>query len=175
LARDSGPCGLCQIAGMADDQRSPLADDLYDRDFYLWTQDQADAIRVAASGGLLPASLDWERLAEEVGDLGKSELRECLSRVRKILIHLWKLQATGREEPQGHWLLEILTQRTDLAAALSPSLRRLLEEKLEKLHLDAVRLASASFQADEPGALPLDASHRWTLEQILGEENDPIG
>ena len=43
---------------------------LYDTDFYAWTQDQARKLREVRDN-----RLDAEHLAEEVADLGKSELR----------------------------------------------------------------------------------------------------
>lgn len=157
---------------MADDQR-PRASTPYDEDFYAWTQRQAEAIAAAGKAGQLPSGLDWEILAEEVGDLGKRDYRECLSRVRQILIHLWKLDTTRREEPKGHWEEEILVQRADLLRVLTPTLRRMVGTELEALHSEAARMATQSLRSDEPAALPLDASKRWTLAQILAEHDDP--
>lgn len=147
-----------------------MADDLYDLDFYLWTRTQAEALRARSTN-----ALDYDLLAEEIEDMGKRDLRECASRVRQILIHLWKLAATRREEPKGHWKAEVLVQRNDLADALTPSLRGLVEQAVEKLHLDAVKAASRAFETEEPTALPLDPALRWTLAQVLGEDNDPLG
>ena len=48
------------------------AADLYDEDFYAWTQQQAEALRTHFKGD---NRLDVEHLAEEVEDLGKSELQ----------------------------------------------------------------------------------------------------
>ena len=47
------------------------AADLYDEDFYAWTQQQAEVLRTHFQGD---NRLDVEHLAEEVEDLGKSEL-----------------------------------------------------------------------------------------------------
>ncbi len=44
---------------------------LYDEDFVAWAEHQAEALRAAARGGSNQA-LDWENLAEEIEDLGKS-------------------------------------------------------------------------------------------------------
>jgi len=48
----------------------PEGSDLYDYDFFLWTQEQAAALRRAKDSNL---PLDWENLAEEIESLGKSE------------------------------------------------------------------------------------------------------
>ena len=146
-----------------------MAHDLYDRDFYLWTKAQAEALR-ARSGN----ALDYDLLAEEIEDMGKRDLRECSSRALQILIHLWKLASTQREAPKAHWRAEVRVQRRDLRSALSPSLRRLLDLELEALHVEAAEVAGDLVASEEPG-VRIDASRRWTLEQILGEVDDPLG
>ena len=40
--------------------------DLYDQDFYVWTQEQAAALRAAAKAGGRSNAVDWERVAEEI-------------------------------------------------------------------------------------------------------------
>ena len=47
---------------------------LYDEDFYAWTQEQAELLR---RGGAGANGLDIELIAEEIEDLGKSELHAC--------------------------------------------------------------------------------------------------
>ena len=50
----------------------PGAADLYERDFYAWTQDQAAMLR-AWPETLRPNTLDIEHIAEELEDLGGSQ------------------------------------------------------------------------------------------------------
>ena len=69
-----------------------MADDvkLYDLDFYAWSVQQAGRIRAAA--GTHPNLLiDWNEVAEEIEDLGKSLERELYSRLTTIIEHLLKL------------------------------------------------------------------------------------
>ncbi len=84
--------------------------------------------------------------------MGKRDFRECASRIRVILEHLWKLSAYANALPRGGWKSTILTQRADLEDALTPSLRTMVEDRLEKLHADALKLAAAAFEANEPAA-----------------------
>jgi len=142
-----------------------MAHDLYDRDFYAWTQAQAEALRQRGGN-----QLDYDNLAEEVDDMGKRDLRECLSRVTTILEHLWKLEGSRNADPRAGWTRTILTQRIQLRRALTPSLRRMVENELLTLHSDALVLAQAAMDAEEPGTGALDAAKRWTLAQILGED-----
>ena len=73
------------------------AGELYDRDFLRWTEQQAAILRRAASDSNLP--LDWENLAEEIESLGKSLRRELSSQLRRVLRHLFKLEASPADRP----------------------------------------------------------------------------
>lgn len=156
---------------MADDQHRS---DLYERDFYLWTQAQADALRAEArrrAGG--SNAVEWERVAEEIEDMGKSDLRECFSRVETIIEHLFKLAWSRQSGPVPGWRDTILRERSALELVLTPSLRPKLEQSLAQRHQRALRLAESSFDVHEPGA-QRDPSLTWLLPQILGEDNDPL-
>ena len=148
-------------------------DDLYEQDFYVWTQEQAVALRAAAKAGGRSNALDWERLAEEVEDLGKRDLREARSFVALIVEHLLKLAWTRREEPKAGWRREIIRFRGILEDVLTASMRNAITANPEPLYKRALRDARAAFAVEEPDA-PTDAVPRWTLAQILGEENDPL-
>jgi Domain of unknown function DUF29 len=60
---------------------------LYDRDFYLWTRETAEALRARRF-----ADLDIEHVAEEIEDRGKSNKRELECRITQILEHLLRLK-----------------------------------------------------------------------------------
>ena len=150
-----------------------MPSDLYDSDFYLWTQAQADALRAAGKGQRGSNAVEWERVAEEVEDLGKSDLREVRSYVTRIIEHLFKLAWSRNADPRSGWEAEIARFRGELEDTLSESLRRLVEEDLEKLHVRAAKVATKSFEGVEPDA-PTDVSLRWSLPQILGEADDPV-
>jgi hypothetical protein len=45
----------------------PTAPQLYEKDYYAWVQDQVRALR-----GHRTEEVDWENVAEEIDDLGKS-------------------------------------------------------------------------------------------------------
>ena len=145
--------------------------DLYDRDFYAWTKTQAEALRTR---GRAANSLDYENLAEEVESLGRSDFRESCARIRVILVHLWKLETSQREEPRAGWRRTIRTQRGDLADVLTASLRQDAEDALEAQHPRAAKEAAEALADEEPDAPAIDAAKRWTLAQILGEDADPL-
>lgn len=122
-----------------------MADDLYERDFVLWTEQQAEHLRQAArEGSNLP--LDWENLAEEIESLGRSDLREAESLIYQILVHLAKLAASPAPNPRTKWISEVGTFRFQLDRVLrdSPSLRNRIETSLEHIAAAAVRDAGAA-------------------------------
>ena len=75
----------------------PKIGELYDQDFVLWTVEQSFALRQARNSNL---PLDWENLAEEIESLGKSRRLELRSQIRRILLHLFTLEASPSAEPR---------------------------------------------------------------------------
>ena len=147
-----------------------MADDLYERDFYLRTQAQADALR---GHGHSANMLDYENLAEEVEALGRSERREASSRVFRILEHLFKLTSTRNGQVTGRWRGEIILWRNDLEHLLTRTIRTGLEQELNALHEKGAQAAQKSTEHYEPG-VEVDAGRRWSLAEILGKINDPL-
>ena len=88
----------------------------YDQDFYSWTQDQA---RLLLEGRF--DQLDLDRLADEVADMGKSEIREFKSRLAVIIAHLLKLAVQTHRTPSNErsWRTTIDTQRQSIARHLA--------------------------------------------------------
>lgn len=146
---------------------------LYDLDFYEWTKAQAEALRAEARRAGRSNAIEWERVAEEIEDMGKSDLRECYSRVETILEHLFKLAWSANQAPRRGWEETILRERARLDLILTASLRARVLEELETRHRRAAKLAERTFLDHEPSER-VDASLRWPLAEILGEENDPI-
>src|ERR1700732_5360473 len=144
------------------------AGELYEQDFFLWTKEQAAALRLAKNSNL---PLDWENLAEEIESLGKSDRRELRSQVRRILRHLLKLEASPSVEPSAGWRSTVLDARTEVTDVLrdSPSLRREVDDLIAEQLIVAAELASADLsQHGEPA----HAVHAL-LEILLGERCVP--
>ena len=102
------------------------AAELYEKDFYLWAQHNADL------------------LTKEIRDIGSRERRELLSRLRVLIAHLLKWQ-TQPEHQCVCWRVTILSQRHEIAALLDdmPSLHRMLEDALPTAYRRAVEMAAA--------------------------------
>jgi hypothetical protein len=105
--------------------------ELYDRDFFLWTQEQAAALRAVRKSNL---PLDWDNLAEEIESLGTSQRTELNSQVRRILRHLFKLEASPAADPRAGWRTTVRDARVEIEDLLegSPSLRRQIDAIVTK-------------------------------------------
>ena len=135
--------------------------ELYDADFYAWTQQQAKALRVHFKGD---NRLDVEHLAEEVEDLGKSQLQSVESYVQQIIVHLLKLDYSGFELPRRHWRGEVVAFRTSMARKISPSMTAQIRRSLPELYEGARNMAAASLDAepDLGRRLPKECPYDWT-------------
>jgi hypothetical protein len=134
---------------------------LYDEDFYAWTQEQAAVLR---SHGSRDNRLDVEHLAEEIEDIGKSELKALESQVVNILAHLLKLDHSSLDWPRNHWRKELLAFRGVLRRRLTASMKRLILEQMDELYAEARDAAATSLIDNEPGLirrLPKDNPYDW--------------
>ncbi len=143
-------------------------DSLYDEDFYAWTQEQAKLLRhLPATGN----QFDPERIAEEIEDLGRSELHAAQSLCERIIEHFLKLEYSGLNEPADHWRDEIVEWRLQLEKVLTRSIEAKLD--LPVRYRAALRLVRR-LERDAPGLLGrLPAQCPYTLEQIIsgGDED----
>jgi Domain of unknown function DUF29 len=124
-------------------------DDLYEQDFYLWTQAMAAALRSQNFG-----ALDLENLLDEVENLGRSDRRALESRLTVLLMHLlkWQFQPEMRS---GSWRGTLIEQRTRIGKLLkeSPSLRSFLCDSVDECYQDA-RLQAEAETGLEIGTFP---------------------
>lgn len=140
--------------------------ELYERDFYAWTREQATLLRAGRYD-----ELDLEHLSEEVEDLGGSLYRSVRSRMRTIIEHLLKLEHSPAAEPRSLWRDTIQAQRADLEDDLTASLRRRLQSELPKHYLRARAAAARSLRryGETAAADALPETCPYTLDQIVGD------
>ena len=93
---------------------------LYDRDFVLWTEEQAKLLRARRFD-----AVDLANLIEEVESLGRSAKRSTASQLVRLQAHLlkWRYQSGKRS---SSWRSAISNARVEIALLFeqSPSLRR---------------------------------------------------
>lgn len=95
----------------------------YDEDILEWSEQQAEALRrLAQTRHDLSNVLDWEHVAEEIEDVGRSELATVQSLTRQILIHLVKAISVPDKQLLLTWRKEVLAFRGDIFDRISPSM-----------------------------------------------------
>jgi Domain of unknown function DUF29 len=119
---------------------------LYDDDIYAWAQQQAEVLRrMAEARRDLPNELDLENVAEEIEDVGRSELSKVESFIQLILVHLIKAASASHAPSLRKWALEVRLFHAQLLKNLSRSMRG-------KIDLDEIwRLALIAPEADLVG------------------------
>jgi hypothetical protein len=138
----------------------------HDKDFFLWTRQQADGLRRLAE--TRPnAEVDWNNLIDEIEDLGNEQEHAIESHFVVTLVHLLKLAYSPDEAPRRHWMGEIAAQRGSLKRRLrkNPSLRARSSELMAEAYETACRQASLLLgeAAHIPGICP------FSLEQVLDD------
>jgi ribosomal protein L29 len=134
----------------------------HEGDFYTWALETAGAIREGRFEGV-----DWEAVAEELEDMGRSERRALENRLEILLAHLikWCFQSNHRS---ASWTGTIKEQRRKAARLLrqNPGLKPLLAELIADAYESARALAERDTGIDEAN---FPASCPWKTEQILDE------
>lgn len=142
---------------------------LYDADFFTWTQEQAEVLR-RASPDTAPPMIDTAHIAEEIEDLGKSELHRVMSLLVLVLQHLIKLHVAPASRDAAHWYQETSNFQASARRSFSPGMRQLID--VEEAWADAwhgVRrfLDDIGIDEDRSGEpCPL------TLEELLAKPFD---
>jgi hypothetical protein len=146
---------------------------LYDEDFVLWSRRQAEALRAAARG-VTNQPIDWENIAEEIDSLGRSDKRELMSQIRRVIEHLLKLEYSRAADPRSGWIetiddarneIEVLLQdspslKTEIAAAIVAEIKRGSRKAIREL---------AKYRELDRAILTRITATRYTEDQILGD------
>lgn len=138
---------------------------LYNRDFLVWTQQQAECLKKGRW-----AELDVEHLVEELEALGRSEQKELGSYLQVLLMHLLKCQYQPERKTKS-WVNTISNCRNQIQDCLedTPSLQRFLENRewIQKYYRRARR--DAANETQKPiETFPLECP--FTIEQLLDPE-----
>lgn len=139
----------------------------YDSDVLAWANEQADLIRARQFD-----QLDWEHIAEEIEDVGKSERRELAHRMALLIAHLLKWQYQP-ERQCNSWRRTIREQRRAIALRLKkvPSLKSQLADPdwQEAIWADAVTIAIG-----ETGLAGFPDNIPWKMDEILANDWQPL-
>lgn len=136
---------------------------LYETDFYAWTQQQAKLLKTQAWD-----QLDTANLIEELESLGRKERQELRNRLGILLGHLLKWQYQPQHRSNS-WLATIREQRREIQILLleNPSLKPYLIEAIELAYQSGIDLAVR--ETDLPYEM-FPSTCTYMLEQVLNAE-----
>jgi hypothetical protein len=146
------------ISIMADNE---LTEPLYDADILLWSEQQAELLRQRSAN-----ALDWDNLAEEIKDVGLSQLHAVMSHLRLALLHDLKAEAWPLSRDVPHWRAEARGHRGDARQHFTPSMARRLD--VEKLYREARRRMPETIDGAHP--LPVPDTCPVSLAELLSED-----
>ena len=142
------------------------APNLYETDFYAWTQEQASLLRKHQW-----SQLDLLNLIEEIESLGKQQRQELRNRLSVLIAHLlkWEYQSQRRSRS---WLATIRVQRRDTLRLLkdNPSLKAYLEDAVAEAYENGRDLAMGETDLPEQ-TFPVKCP--YSLTEILGDRFYP--
>jgi hypothetical protein len=143
----------------ADETTRSLVE-LYKLDFHAWCVRTAELLREGKT-----TEADIDHLREEIESLAGRDEREVISRMKRILQHLLKLQYQPGKRTRS-WQATLANQRGELAALLeqSPSLTGVAERGVGKAYKLARRLAA--IETGLPAEV-LPQECEYSLQQIL--------
>ncbi len=144
----------------------PEAEQLYEEDFYVWTEVQAGLLRERRF-----EALDLDNLIEEVEDLGRAAKSAALNNASVVIEHLLKLQFSPATDPRPGWVDTIVEHRRRLELDLTPRLRQILEEELSRVYALTRRGTERKLRAhgEHAAADALPETCPYTLDQITGD------
>ena len=142
------------------------AADLYDADFYVWAERQAELLRARRFD-----ELDLTNLIEEVEDLGGALKRSVLNNAAVVVEHLLKLEHSPAVDPRNGWRATIREHRRRLRIELTPRLRQILSAELGGVYEMAQHDSAAALRdhGEHLAADALSKSCPYTIEQIAGD------
>ena len=139
---------------------------LYETDFYAWTQEQAILLRSQKW-----SHIDLPNLIEEIESLGKQQRQELRNRLSVLIGHLLKWQYQPQHRSRS-WLATIRVQRRDTIRLLkdNPSLQPYLEDALPEAYENAKDSAMGETDLPEQ-AFPIACP--YSLSEILADRFYP--
>jgi len=136
----------------------------YDDDILVWSERQGALLRRRAAGDLVnEAEVDWPNIAEEIEDVGRSQLNAVESLLRQALTPLLKAEAWPDCRDAPSWRADAISFRIDAVSRYAPSMRQRID--LAHIFRLARRALPATIEGQPPG--PVAETCPMTLEALL--------
>lgn len=143
--------------------------DLYQNDFYLWTQQQAALLRA------LPASstpLDTANLAEEMEEMGKAQVRDLTHMLARTLSQVVRLAIEPDSDAGETWAGSADEMQSSAIAMVSPALKEAVS--LDEIWSIAKFLPLNALTHARERNITLPDQSPMTLDQLLADDFDPM-
>lgn len=138
---------------------------LYEDDIVRWAQGQAELLRLRAAGRMEnEAQLDWNNLAAEIEDVGKSLTASVKSHLVQMMAHRLKVMAWPNAPHVPHWTAEADEHRDQTIDRYAPSMAQLID--MDELYRRALRKVPPDIDGMPPQQKLPDTSP-WSLIDLL--------
>lgn len=135
----------------------------YDTDILTWSERQAGLLRRIAAGEATNETPDWPNIAEEIEDVGKSQLHAVESLLVQALRHMLKAEAWPLSRDAPTWRADAIDFRRQARRRFVPSMR----QKINVADLYADALAAMPETIDGVPPLPVPEVCPVTLDELL--------
>lgn len=141
-----------------------MSDALYDTDILLWSERQSDLLRRIARGERInDGDLDWPNIAEEIEDVGRSELHAVESLLLQALVHMLKAEAWPQSMSAPGWRADARGFRVQARRRFVPSMRQRID--VAGLYADALKALPETMDGHAPQ--PVSQACPYTLDELL--------
>jgi hypothetical protein len=139
----------------------------YDTDILIWSERQGELLRRRAAGELINDNdLDWPNIAEEIEDVGRSQLHSVESLLVQALRHMLKADGWPLSRDAPNWRADAIDFRRQARRRFVPSMR----QKIDVADLYADALAAIPETIDGQPPLPMPEICTVTLDELLGDD-----
>jgi hypothetical protein len=136
----------------------------YESDILIWSERQAKLLRRRAAGELVnDAEMDWPNIAEEIEDVGRSQLHSVESLLVQALRHMLKAEAWPLSRDAPTWRADAIDFRRQARRRFAPSMRQRLD--VAGLYADALAAVPETIDGQPP--LPVPDVCPVTLDELL--------
>ena len=136
----------------------------YDADIVIWSERQSELLgRLARGERVNDADIDWPNIAEEIEDVGRSNLHAVESLLFQALVHMLKAQAWPQSVSAPGWRADARGFRAHARRGFVPSMRQRID--IAGLYADALEPLPESMNGDQPLAVPQVCPQ--TLDELL--------
>jgi hypothetical protein len=137
----------------------------YDTDILTWSERQADLLRRIGAGEAINARPDWTNIAEEIEDVGRSQLHAVESLLVQALRHMLKAEAWPLSRDAPSWQADAIDFRRQARRRFVPS----MTQRIDVAGLYADALAAMPESVDGQAPLPVPDVCPVTLDELLGD------